>query len=95
MKNIKVTWKAFGESPIHNEYITSVEFYWDTDLSALEICEQIFQDTNKYRGAMWDTIEPMLSPQRTHTALSVGDEVEVNGVTYRCEGFGWLQLVSQ
>jgi hypothetical protein len=31
----------------------------------------------------------MLSPDRTHTALSVGDEVTVDDVTFRCEPAGW------
>jgi hypothetical protein len=95
MATIKITWKAFGESPIHNEYITSVQFDLDTNESHLDICERVFRDTNSYRGELWNIIEPLLSDKRTHTALSVGDEVEVNGTTYRCEGAGWLEVVSQ
>jgi hypothetical protein len=91
-KHIKVTWKAFGESVIHNEYITSVEFDLDTEDSALAICERVFHDTNTYNGSLWDIIEPLLWDNRTHTALSVRDEVEVDGTTFRCDSVGWTPL---
>ncbi len=94
MIQVKVTWKAFGESPIHNEYITSVEFALNEEDygSALEICEKVFSDTNRYEGKVWDIIQPLLSNERTHTALSVGDEVEVDGHAFRCDSVGWLPL---
>lgn len=91
-KHIKVTWKAFGESRIHNEYITSVEFDLDTQDEALHICERVFADTNRYNGSLWDIIEPLLWETRTHTALSVGDEVEVDGQAFRCASVGWVPL---
>ena len=91
---VKVTWQAFGESPIHNEYITSVSLTVDGALypSALAICEQVFADTNKYEGELWNVIRPLLSSERTHTALSVGDEVEVDGHAFRCASAGWEEL---
>lgn len=92
MKHIKITWKAFGESPIHDEYITSVEFDLDTKDSALAICEQVFSDTNRYQGELWNIIEPLLSDNRTHTALSVGDEVTINNRTFLCASIGWDEL---
>jgi hypothetical protein len=91
-KHIKVTWKAFGESVIHNEYITSVEFDLDTEDSALAICERVFHDTNTYNGSLWDIIENLLWEDRTHTALSVGDVVEVDGQAFRCASIGWTPL---
>jgi hypothetical protein len=89
--NIKVTWKAFEKSLGLGEKVASVavsyEAHEETDDTG--ICELVFKDTNKYQGSFWDLIEPLLPENRTHTALSVGDEVEVNGIVYRCEGAGW------
>lgn len=90
--NIKVTWKAFGDHPLENQYITSASFDLvseGTTVDPINICNQIFRDTNLYQGKMWDAIEPKLSPSRTHTSLSVGDEVEIDGTTFLCEGSGW------
>lgn len=55
----------------------------------LVILDIIFRDTNVYEGFMWNIIEPKLSPLRTHTALSVGDEIEIDGRVYLCENIGW------
>lgn len=94
---ITVTWKAFEKSLGFGEKVASATVticaHRDTDDD--DICEWVFQDTNKYQGSFWDLIEPLLPENRTHTALSVGDEVTVNGRTYRCEGAGWLEVVSQ
>jgi hypothetical protein len=95
---IKVTWKAFEKSLGIGESVASVTVSYkaDEDTDDIEICERVFQDTNKYQGSFWDLVEPLLPENRTHTALSVGDEVEVNGIIYRCEGAGWQPLaVSQ
>ncbi len=88
---IKVIWKAFEKSLGIGERVASVEVSYEAseDMGDIEICERVFQDTNKYQGSFWNLIEPLLPETRTHTALSVGDEVEVNGITYRCEGAGW------
>ena len=94
MSKVKITWKAFGDHPEANppRFVSSVEFSPVAVIekaSPLDICNQVFRDTNLYEGPLWKVIEPLLSPSRTHTALSVGDEVEVDGVTCRCEGAGW------
>lgn len=88
MKNITITWKAFGEP-------TSVQFDLDTHDSAQTLCERVFRDTNLYQGSIWDIVEPILPENRTHTALSVGDEVAVDGKVFRCASIGWEELVSQ
>lgn len=53
-----------------------------------QICEILFRDTNLYEGAAWDILQP-LPETRTHTALSVGDYVVVDGRMYRCATVGW------
>lgn len=85
MKTITITWKAFGEP-------TSATIEWDypdTGLHSVEVCEKAFRDTNLYNGSLWEALEPHLPEDRTHTALSVGDEIEVAGLTHRCEPAGW------
>ena len=94
MAQVKVTWKAFGEDPEAGRFITSVEFSYLENFgwTAEDICEKVFRDTNVYNGDMWDIIEPLLSGERTHTAISVGDTVEVDGVAYRCAPAGWVKV---
>jgi len=100
MNTVKVTWKAFGNLPEANRYISSVIFDLPIDYKTNEeqrnyICEAVYADTNLYKGYFWNRIQPLLSPTRTHTALSVGDEIEVasqeaNSVnTYRVADFGF------
>lgn len=43
-------------------------------------------------GPLWDLIEPVMPEDRSHTALSIGDEVEIDGKSYRVEPVGWLEL---
>ena len=85
MKTITITWKAFGEP-------TSATFMMDIEATAREICNRVFRDTNLYQGLMWNAVELLLPEERTHTALSVGDEVTVDGVVFRCEPEGWSEL---
>jgi hypothetical protein len=97
MSNVKITWKAFGDHPEAKppRFVSSVEFSSVAVIekaSSIDICDQVFHDTNVYGGPFWKVIEPLLSPTRTHTALSVGDEVEVDGVTFRCENAGWSTI---
>lgn len=81
-KTITITWKAFGEPASATITINTIK-------NAEELCEEVFRDTNLYGGDIWDALVPVLPEDRTHTALSVGDEVEIDGVVYRCDVFGW------
>lgn len=99
MKQIKVTWKAFGEFPERGKFITSVEFEIDVAPLGLteedvnqSICEGIYQATNLYGGGYWNLIQPKLSENRTHTALSIGDEVEIDGAIYVCADIGFIKV---
>lgn len=90
---IKVTWKAFGDKPEINRFGAYVEFELpDQVCDPLSICERIFHDTNLYTGSVWDIIQPLLSDTRTHTALSVGDEVEIDGQVYVCADMGFVKI---
>lgn len=54
----------------------------------LAICEQVFTDTNLYEGVIWDALQP-LPEGRTHTSLSVGDVVIIDGRAYECASIGF------
>lgn len=95
MSKVKVTWKAFGEKPERGRYITSVEFETEfaiTDENRDQFFGVVYQQTNTYQGNLWSIIEPKLSPFRTHTALSIGDEIEVDGQVYICADFGFEKI---
>lgn len=83
MTTIKIIWSAFGQDD-------SLEFKDDSwYLNDLAVCEMVFRDTNLYSGPIWDLIKDRLPAYRSHTALSVGDYVVVNGNAYRCNSTGW------
>jgi hypothetical protein len=87
MTEVKISWTAFQE---FGREVKSLEF--NLDLSPLEpkqFLEALFEATNIYGGKLWDYLEPMLPAGRSHTALSVGDRVSLDGVTYKCEAVGW------
>ena len=93
MTKVQIIWKAFGDKPERNKFVTSVEFETDFDVTNPKLlCDVIYHVTNTYSGNLWNVIEPLLSPNRTHTALSVGDEVRINNDFYRCADFGWEKL---
>ncbi len=90
-QKIKVTWKAFGNIADAGRFVSSVEIEtaFPTTVSHKEICEIVYADTNMYQGYTWGLLQPKLSPTRTHTALSVGDEIEIDGSRYVCADFGF------
>ena len=91
---IKITWKAFGDKPDIGRYISSVTFEVPKQVgNPYGICEEIFKQTNTYKGELFEEfIQPLLSGTRTHTALSIGDEVEIDGQVYICGDFGFYKI---
>lgn len=92
MATIIITWKSFTE-PTQSTSAT-VSFNYNAELTPhARLCDYIFEQTNLYRGQFWDLLEPVLPANRSHTALSVGDEITIynhnNGFTYRCAHWGW------
>lgn len=90
-----ITYKAFAEfiTP-EDEGVSPVTFIrvdWleGAGLSDDHVLERVFHDTNTYSGSLWDQIKDRLPERRTHTAVSVGDEVQVNGRDYVCKPVGW------
>jgi hypothetical protein len=93
-QNVKITWKAFGDKPEQGRFISSVEVVTEfpEPISNYKICEIIYADTNLYQGYIWQLIHPLLSETRTHTSLSVGDEIEIDGQVYICADFGFKKI---
>ena len=55
------------------------------------LLDLLFEQTNLYRGSLWDQLQVAGLPEgRTHTALSVGDFVRVDDVLWRLEPLGWV-----
>ena len=54
--------------------------------------EVVYHNTNTYSGNLWQIIEPKLSAFRTHTSISVGDEIEIDGQVYICADFGFEKI---
>jgi hypothetical protein len=87
-KKVKIMWTAFGGD-------ASLEYQVSDKLEDLMICEALFAQTNTQFGPAWGYIKPKLPKDRTHTSLSVGDMIEVDGTVYRCEDIGWSVVVPQ
>jgi len=95
VSQVKITWKAFGDKPEQGRFVTSVELETEfaiTDENRDKFLNVVYQQTNLYGGNLWNLIEPKLSPFRTHTSLSVGDEIEIDSVGYVVADFGFIKI---
>ena len=95
MSQVKITWKAFGDKPEIGRFISSVEFETEFKIDESNVDKflgVVYQQTNLYGGNLWKIIEPKLSATRTHTSISIGDEIEVDGQVYICADFGFEKI---
>jgi len=103
---VKVTWKAFGNKIELGRFVSSVEFdildykipadKYPALLNAIYRATNLQSDLEEFNGSafeiyLWKVIEARLAPDRTHTSLSVGDEIEIEGQVYVCADIGWLK----
>jgi len=100
---IKINYKAFGNKIEQGRYVSSVEFdLYDITDSNEVILNSIYKATNlqseladfgakPFEIYLWKVIEPRLASDRTHTSISVGDEIEIDGQVYVCADFGWVK----
>jgi len=104
---ITITWKAFSNNTFATKQgITSATLELSNDLDVFTDtgwCDFMYEVTNLQdeiydftRNAtklfVWNKLKPLLPANRTHTSLSVGDEITINENTYRCENVGWELL---
>lgn len=105
-KSIKITWKAFGDQPERKQFISSVQFDLHTYKTDAQILNDIYEATNLQDELadfgrpneailLWKTIEVLLSPTRTHTSLSIFDEIIIDDSTYEVGPYGFAKLVSE
>jgi hypothetical protein len=95
MSQVKITWKAFGDKPEQGRFISSVEFETEFKIDESNVnkfLEVVYHNTNTYSGNLWQIIEPKLSATRTHTSISIGDEIEIDGHVYICADFGFEKI---
>ncbi len=95
MSKVKITWKAFGDKPEIGRFISSVEFETEFKVEESNVdkfLEVVYHNTNTYSGNLWQIIEPKLSATRTHTSISIGDEIEIDGQVYICADFGFEKI---
>jgi hypothetical protein len=101
---ITITWKAFENFTIpatqHRQSVTSATIELNgmfvDESREKDLCDILYQETNLWQGSLWNKLQPVLPALRTHTSLSIGDEVAItNGDvtrTYRCVDIGWELL---
>jgi len=95
MSKVVITWKAFGDKPEQGKFVSSVEFETEFKIAEADVDQflnVVYRVTNLYSGNLWDIIQPKLSETRTHTALSIGDEVEIDGQVYIVADFGFEKI---
>ena len=110
MTTITITYKAFSNNndrPITSATISvGYPYVYEGVYSAnqtpeqdIKLCDLLYHSTNIYQGRLWELLEPKLPANRTHTALSVGDEVTFfdgnTKRTYKCADFGWETITEK
>lgn len=84
-KKVVITWVSISDgSKVSSPVIL---FPWADSDHAL--CEKVYSDTNMYAGSFWAELERWLPEDRSHTALSIGDSVSIDGSVYVCDDFGF------
>jgi len=104
-KNVKITWVSCGTLGERKDaYIAElvakgydvkpdasveIKFNFGIDWKDKTIIYAIYGDMNTYSGKFYDAIAEVMPAERSHTALSIGDIIEIDGRAYTCEEFGW------
>ena len=106
---ITITWKAFQHNEIGNKQgVTSATIEIPDEINVWNNngwCELLYEVTNLQNEIydfthnttklfVWNLLQPLLPANRTHTSLSIGDEITINENTYRCADVGWKQLAT-
>lgn len=90
MAKVTIVWQAFADFG-HETKKHSFD-YNQGELDDLDVCENVFRDTNLYTGEIWESIKDELPTDRSHTALSVGDIVSIDSRAYLCDVVGFSKL---
>ena len=89
---IGIIYRAFSKT-IEDTTLTFFNYKFENvkSMTDEDICSEVFRATNLQCGDMWKAMQP-LPANRTHTSLSVGDAVAVNGAIYKCLPSGWEMI---
>lgn len=71
--------------------IDAENFDPDFEQNFKTICNEVYRATNVYYGEIWNALQP-LPEARSHTALSTGDVVIVNGERFWLGSTGFERL---
>jgi hypothetical protein len=89
---VKVTWvtENHPSMPYARKEVEFLDFLSvDSQATDLDVCEEVYRQTNLYVGSFFEAVNKYASKDRGHTSISVGDFVEVDGNVYECGYFGW------
>jgi hypothetical protein len=91
--SITVTWKSPARAGVReaSEASRTIEVGSASGVNDEMLCEFLYRDTNTYSGSLWDLLQP-LPENRTHTALSVGDTVSLDGRVWEVADFGFKRI---
>ena len=84
-KKVVVTWVSISDG----SQVSSPVILFPWSESDHGLCEKVYADTNMYAGEFWNLLESYLPEDRSHTALSIGDYVAIDGNVYVCDDFGF------
>lgn len=105
MTTIKLTYKAFAHNARPTtEGVTTAQFELETaDVLDNDIMNVVYKVTNlqsdlaefgasNFEIKLWETIKAILPANRTHTSLSVGDEIQIGRRNYEISDVGFKML---
>jgi len=105
MTTIKITYKAFAHNARPTtQGVTTAQFELETaDVLDNDIMNVIYKVTNlqddlnefgasNFEIKLWETIKAILPANRTHTSLSIGDEIQIAGRNYEVSNVGFKML---
>ncbi len=98
--NITIKWTAFKEHEFmlaEQGKIGNAEMNFEVPTDHYQIegndfewLNYLYECTNLHQGKMWNTyFDGKMPENRSHTSLSVGDQIVLDGREYVCEMVGW------
>jgi len=91
-------WNVYGEdritkSDFSERYVNVACFEHRSFDDDKDICEKIFHDFNSRSGLAKHMIsQEDISSMKTHTSMSVGDIIQIDGKIYYCNDFGFVKI---
>ena len=92
MSKIEITWVREPHPSVKDDVRSEVAVDLVHEFNTVDhtqILNAIYRDTNLYSGAFWNALEPVMPSNRSHTALSVGDFVQIDEDKYVVADFGF------